>query len=192
MQGYNFFRNGEIIRGDASENGDFQRGKQRLQVMNDFFQLCIFGSRSHMVKVRGDIVYFPSEDGPWRVRFLCRVIQIVGAVGFYSDVVLEKWNASGDLWKPVTMSQKPVKNSARIHLRFRCSGLSPSHILFHDFVYFCKLGRPLTAAKWKQWRDHCVINDLDVDHQGQNWRRAIRAELKLEKAGINRAMNARH
>ena len=151
-----------------------------------------FGSRSHMVKVRGDIVYFPSEDGPWRVRFLCRVIQIVGAVGFYSDVVLEKWNASGDLWKPVTMSQKPVKNSARIHLRFRCSGLSPSHILFHDFVYFCKLGRPLTAAKWKQWRDHCVTNDLDVDHQGQNWRRAVRAELKLEKAGINRAMNARH
>ena len=63
---------------------------------------------------------------------------------------------------------------------------------FHDFVYFCKLGRPLTAAKWKQWRDHCVTNDLDVDHQGQNWRRAVRAELKLEKAGINRAMNARH
>ena len=83
-----------------------------------------------MVKVRGDIKYFTSEDGPWRVRFLCRVIQIVGAVGFYSDVVLEKWNASGDLWKPVTMSQKPVKNSARIHLRFRCSGLSPSHEYF--------------------------------------------------------------
>ena len=29
--GYNFFRNGEIIGGDASENGDFQKGKQRLQ-----------------------------------------------------------------------------------------------------------------------------------------------------------------
>ena len=32
----NFFRNGEIIGGDASENGDFQRGKQRLQGRKNF------------------------------------------------------------------------------------------------------------------------------------------------------------
>ena len=145
-----------------------------------------------MVKVRGDIKYFTSEDGPWRVRFLCRVIRIVGVVGFYSDVVFKRRNTSGHIWKPVTMSQKPAKNSDRKHLRFRCSGLSPSRILLHHFVYFCKLGRPLTAAKWKQWRDHCMKNDLDVDHQSQNWRCAVRAELKLEKAAINRAMNARH
>ena len=31
-----FFRNGEIIGGDASENGDFQRGKQRLQGRKNF------------------------------------------------------------------------------------------------------------------------------------------------------------
>ena len=34
--GYKFFRNGEIIGGDASENGDFQRGKQRLQGRKNF------------------------------------------------------------------------------------------------------------------------------------------------------------
>ena len=36
MQGTLFFRNGEIIGGDASENGDFQRGKQRLQGRKNF------------------------------------------------------------------------------------------------------------------------------------------------------------
>ena len=35
-RGYKFFRNGEIIGGDASENGDFQRGKQRLQGRKNF------------------------------------------------------------------------------------------------------------------------------------------------------------
>ena len=92
------------------------------------------------MRVRGDIKYFPSECGPWRVRFLLRVIQIVGLVGFYSDVALEKWSITENVWKPVKMSRKPVKSSNREHLRFRCSALSPSHILFHDFVYFCKLG----------------------------------------------------
>ena len=71
------FRAAEL-GGDASENGDFQRRKQRLQgpffqelsfyiqkeLMNDFSRYVFFGSRSHTVKVRGDIKYFPSEDGP--------------------------------------------------------------------------------------------------------------------------------
>ena len=65
------------------------------------------------MRVRGDIKYFPSECGPWRVRFLLRVVQIVGLVGFYSDVALEKWSIKENVWKPVKMSRKPVKNSNR-------------------------------------------------------------------------------
>ena len=144
-----------------------------------------------MVKVRGDIKYFPSEDGPWRVRFLCKVVQIVGLVGFYSDVVVEKWSTKYETWEPVKMSRKAVKNSNRVHIHFRCSGLSSSHVYLHHFVYFCNLGRPLTSAKWKQWREYCRKHELDVDHAGQKWWRAVRAELQLVKASINRANNAR-
>ena len=91
----------------------------------------------HMVRARGDIKLFPSECGPWRVRLLCKVVQIVGLVGFYSDVVVEKWSNKDEIWRPVKMSRKAVKNSNREHIHFRCSGLSSSHVYLHHFVYFC-------------------------------------------------------
>ena len=144
-----------------------------------------------MVRARGDIKLFPSECGPWRVRLLSKVVQIVGLVGFYSDVVVEKWSSKDEIWKPVNMLRKVVKNSKREHIRFRCSGVTSSYVYLHQFVYFCNLGRPLTLAKWKQWREYCRKHDLDVDHAKQKWWRAVRAELKLEKAGINRRNNAR-
>ena len=50
-----------------------------------------------MKRARGDIKLFPSECGPWRVRFLCKVVQIVGLVGFYSDVVVEKWSSKDEI-----------------------------------------------------------------------------------------------
>ena len=89
------------------------------------------------------------------------------------------------------MSRKAVKNSKREHIRFRCSGVTSSYVYLHQFVYFCNLGRPLTLAKWKQWREYCRKHDLDVDHAKQKWWRAVRAELKLKKADINRRNNAR-
>ena len=143
-----------------------------------------------MVRARGDIKLFPSECGPWRVRLLCRVVQILGLVGFYSDVV-EKWSSKHEIWKPVNMERKIVKNSEREHIRFRCAGLTSSYVYLHQFAYFCNLGRALTSAKWKQWRKYCRKHDLDVDHAGQKWWRAVRAELQLMKASINRANNAR-
>ena len=66
-----------------------------------------------MVRARGDIKLFPSECGPWRVRLLCRVVQIVGLVGFHSDVVVEKWSSKDEIWKPVNMLRKAVKKTAK-------------------------------------------------------------------------------
>ena len=66
-----------------------------------------------MVRARGDIKLFPSECGPWRVRLLSKVVQIVGLVGFYSDVVVEKWSSKDEIWKPVNMLRKAVKKTAK-------------------------------------------------------------------------------
>ena len=79
-----------------------------------------------MVKIRGDIKYFPDKNGPWRVRFLCKVIQIIGLPGYYSDVVVEKWIQTDQVWKPVTMTLQPVEKGSRKHVRLLCSALMSS------------------------------------------------------------------
>ncbi len=53
MHGYNFFRNGEIIGGDASENGDFQSGKQRLQGVQIFQGPTLAGVVDEYMKFSG-------------------------------------------------------------------------------------------------------------------------------------------
>ena len=69
-----------------------------------------------MVKIRGDIKYFPDKNGPWRVRFLCKVIQIIGLSGYYSDVAVEKWSQTDEVWKPVAMTLQPVEKGSRKHV----------------------------------------------------------------------------
>ena len=53
MQWYKFFRNGEIIGGDASENGDFQKGKQRLQGVQIFQGPTLAGVVDEYMKFSG-------------------------------------------------------------------------------------------------------------------------------------------
>ena len=51
--GPNLFRNGEIIGGDASENGDFQRRKQRLQGTKGFQEPTLAGVVDEYMKFSG-------------------------------------------------------------------------------------------------------------------------------------------